>query len=165
MAQNKPNDVIILLQALMKLCAFSTIIGFGLGYVFHSWIAGIICFIVACAAQIAGHNIAMLISDSRNKTAEFLAEQVLREASQRKLPYELNCAYCNVLNRVGVSFIDETIFNCTGCNQPNKVFIQFTTVRITTPLTHKENVSGVIDMDDGDPGVSQSTVNEPIKVS
>ncbi len=164
MEQSKPNDVAIFLQALMKLCIFSIIIGGGLGYAFHSWAIGIICFLVAGAAQVAGHNIVMLISDRRNNTAEFLAEQVLREASQRKLPYELNCAYCNTLNRVGISFINENIFTCSKCNQPNKVFIQFETVRITTPLTQKENISGVIDID-GDPGVSQSTINDPIKVN
>ena len=165
MAQNNTSEeVAVFLQALMKLCAYSTVVGVGLGVAFHSWTTGILCFIVACVAQVAGHNIAMVISERKNKTAEFLAEQVLKEAAQRKLPYELNCAYCSTLNRVGVSFIEENIFTCTKCHQANKLYIQFTTVRITAPLTQKENVSGVIDMDE-DSGVTQSTINEPIKVS
>jgi hypothetical protein len=41
------------------------------------------------------------------------------------------------------------------------VYIQFTTVRITTPLTQKENTSTFIDMDE-EAGASQSTINMPI---
>lgn len=141
----------------------SLVIGGGIGLVMHSWVAGVILFIVVTVAQFAATSIIRELSDRRNQKAEFLAEQVLREAAQRKLPYDLNCAYCSTLNRIGISFTEENIFDCTKCKQPNKVYIQFSTIRITTPLTPKENAD-YIDMD-ADPGVTQSTINESIKVN
>ncbi len=158
------NPLWALTRSLLIVGTVSITIGGGFGFVMHSWVSGIIMFFVTTVAQFAINSIVMTLSERRNKEAEFLAGQVLREASQRKLPYELNCAYCNTLNRVGISFLEENIFTCAKCNQPNKVFIQFTTARVTAPLTQKEGSTGYIDMDE-DPGVSQSTINEPIRVS
>ena len=138
--------------------------GICIGIITHSWSAGIAMFVLAIIFQFAINSMFMGISDRKNKEAEFLAQQVLREAAERKMPYDLNCAYCNALNRVGISFIDESTFICTACKQPNKIYLQFSVVRITTPLTQKENTSTFIDME-ADPGVSQSTINQPIKVN
>ena len=155
------NLIWILIRSLLIICGVAIIIGAGVGFASHSWLIGIVIFFVTVIAQFAINSMVMTISDRKNKEAEFLASQVLREANERQLPYDLNCAYCNTLNRVGISFTLENVFNCSKCNQPNKVYIQFSTVRITTPLMQKESKLTPIDIDT-DSGVSQSTINEPI---
>lgn len=162
--QSNPNLMWAFFRSILIILGIAISLGIGIGIIMHSWISGIIMFIITIIAQFSINAIVMGISDHKNKEAEFLAQQVIREASQRQLPYDLNCAYCNSPNRVGISFTEENVFDCVKCEQPNKVYIQFSTVRITTPLTQKENTSKFIDMD-VDTGMSQSTVNEPIKVN
>lgn len=164
MAQND-NLLWVLVRSILIILTVALCCGIGIGIIAQSWMAGAIMFIIAIIAQFAINSMFTDIAARKNKEADFLAQQVLKEAAERQLPYDLNCAYCNVLNRVGVSFINENVFNCSSCKQPNKIYIQFTTVRITTPLVQKENVSRPIDMGDGEVGVSQSTVNQPIKVN
>ena len=162
MAQNN-NEVWALFRSLSIILGVAITCAVCIGAIMHSWLAAFAMLILTIVAQFAINTIVMGISDRKNKEAEFLAQQVLREASERQMPYELNCAYCNVLNRVGISFNAENGFVCKGCNEPNKVYIQFSVVRVTTPLTQKENTE-FIDID-GDPGVSQSTINQPIRVN
>ena len=158
------NLIWALFRSITIILAVAITGGICIGIIAHSWGAGIAMFVLAIIFQFAINSMFMGISDRKNKEAEFLAQQVLREAAERKMPYDLKCAYCNALNRVGISFIDESTFICTACKQPNKIYLQFSVVRITTPLTQKENTSTFIDMD-ADPGVSQSTINQPIKVN
>lgn len=47
---------------------------------------------------------------------------------------QLHCAYCQVSNEVDILIGKENSFECTACNQTNKVELTFTTMRITTPL-------------------------------
>ena len=156
----------ILFRSLLILCGVSSILGIGIGIISHSWINGIIMFIISIVAQFAIHSMLVSMTNRKNQTTEFLAEQVLREASERQMPFDLNCAYCNTLNHIGISFNSENIFNCASCQQPNKVYIQFSTVRITTPLSPKEKIPKYIDIDDEpDAGITQSTINEPIKLN
>ena len=163
MARNN-NILWALFRSIAIILAVAIVCAICIGLIAKSWIAGMAMFVMSVIAQFAINSMFMGISDRRNKEAEFLAEQVLREASERQMPYDLNCAYCNALNRTGISFNNETTFNCVSCQQPNKVYIQFSVVRITTPLTQKENTSNFIDMD-ADVGVSQSTINEPIRMN
>jgi len=121
-------------------------------------------FILTLIAQYVVDYMIRSISSLKNRDAEFIAEQVLLEASERQLPYNLNCAYCNSENRVGISFNNENIFNCESCRQPNKVYIQFTTSRITTPLLSKDS-NAYIEMDEEDIGVKQTSINEPIRMN
>lgn len=160
------NNLLIwaFIRSILIILGISITCGAGTGYITHNWLAGIIAFIVTTAIQFAANSIMLTYSDRRNKEADFLAQQVLKEASERELPFDLNCAYCNTLNRVGISFNDENTFTCTQCQQPNKVYLQFSVVRITTPLTPKEDVSKFIDID-GDTGITQSSVNEPIRMN
>lgn len=140
----------------------SAILGLGAGLLLpHKIFSGIVVFIMAVVVQFAGGSIASSIAERRNKDAEFLAAQVLREASERKLPYDLNCAYCNTTNRVGISFNTENVFVCEQCKQPNKIYIQFTTVRMTEPLITKTVDVNYLDVDN-EPGTRQTTINEPI---
>ncbi|MDD4110037.1 MAG: hypothetical protein PHS54_00625 [Clostridia bacterium] len=156
------NEMKIFIGALFKILGVAFVCGICTGIICQTWIAGLSMFIMAIVAQFAINAIVMELASRKNREAEFLAKQVLKEASERQLPYNLNCAYCNELNRIGISFVNENSFECVKCKQPNKVYIQFTTVRITTPLVQKENTT-FIDME-SDPGVSQSTVNQPISM-
>jgi len=161
----------LLLLALARSVAIvlliSLSVGCGVGYITESVGKGIAASLIVFVLQYAISAIVSGISDRRNTDAEFLAEQVLKEASERRLPYNLNCAYCNAANKAGVSFIHETIFDCTSCKQPNKVYVQFSTVRLTTPLTQKEKAGEFIEMDDEDKEATarQTTVNESISTS
>jgi hypothetical protein len=157
MAQSNPWGVFFKSIAIILFVA--GMIGGGIGFVTGSIASGIVSFVMVIIAQFAGNSIVSTLADRRNKEAEFLAQQVLREASELKLPYNLNCAYCNALNRIGISFVAENSFSCSQCNQPNKVYIQFSTVRVTTPLTQKD--TPIIDVEE-DAGVTQSTINKPI---
>jgi len=160
MPQN--NMVMMLLKSITIILFVALVIGSGVGFIVGSLLSGIVMFIITIVAQFAGNSIIMSLADRKNKETEFLAQQVLQEAAERQLPYDLNCAYCNKLNRVGVSFVYENSFTCSQCNQPNKVYIQFSTVRITTPLNQKD--TNIIDIEE-DSGVVQSTINEPIIVN
>ena len=162
--QTKPNEINIFIIALLKILGVALVCGVAVGIIFKSIIAGAAMFLMAIVGQFAINSIVMGITSKKNKEAEFLAEQVLKEASERRLPYNLNCAYCNTLNRVGISFINENIFDCSHCQQPNKVFIQFTTTRITTPITSKGDTN-FIDMDTEETNVFQTTINDPIVIS
>ncbi len=162
--QTRPSEINIFITALLKILGVALVCGVGIGIITKSIIAGIAMFIVAIVIQFAANAMIIGIASKKNKEAEFLAEQVLKEASERRLPYNLNCAYCNTLNRVGISFVNENIFDCSHCQQPNKVFIQFTTTRITTPITSKGDTT-FIDMGDEETNVSQTTVNDPIVIS
>lgn len=152
-----------LIRSLSIIIAISLTLGLGTYQITNNWVSGIIMFIMSIIAQFAINSIVSSISDKKNKEAEFLAQQVLKEASERKLPYDLNCAYCNTINRVGISFDNENVFECSACEQPNKIYLQFTTVRITAPLTQKENIKGYDDEEDS--GVKQTNINEPVIIS
>jgi len=166
------NSVIMLALArsIAIMTAIAAVVGGSVWYIAEtgSLSKGLIAFIAALILQYAMSSIVSSISARKNEEAEFLAQQVLKEASERKMPYTLNCAYCNTQNRSGISFTHENIFDCTSCNQPNKVYVQFSTVRLTTPLTQKENPGQFIDMDEEDTkdsGARQTTVNDPLKVT
>lgn len=160
MEQNKQWMIFFRSIAIILFVAVS--IGSGVWFLTDRLVSGIVSAIMVIILQFAGNSIITSLAERRNQEAEFLAQQVLREASERKLPYNLNCAYCNTLNRVGVSFTFENSFNCSACNQPNKVYIQFSTVRVTTPLSSKD--SNIIDTEE-DSGVTQSTINKPITLN
>lgn len=160
------NNILIwaVVRSLLIVLGISLVCGTGVGIITHNWIDGVLTFIMSIAIQFAANSMLLTFSDRRNTKAEFLAQQVLREAAERRLPFDLNCAYCNTLNHAGISFNNENTFTCTQCQQPNKVFLQFSVARITTPLTSKEDTSTFIDLE-GDSGVSQSSINEPIRVN
>lgn len=158
------NDLLkIFFIALAKILGVAVVFGAGFGIISQSWMIGIAVFAFAITSQFVINYFVESIAARKNREAEFLAKQILKEAAERQLPYDLNCAYCNTLNRVGISFIEENTFECVSCKQLNKVYIQFTTVRITTPLTQKEN-NNYIDMDT-DVGVDQTSINMPIKMN
>lgn len=161
------NPYLILLRSILIVFSVSLFISMGVGFITQSFIRGIVAFVITTIAQFALNALFLNISDRRNKTAEFLAQQILTEAKERRMPFILNCAYCNTPNQAGISFTDENSFICVKCQQPNKVYIQFTTVRVTTPIA-AQNIKGeIIDTieNDVETGVSQTTINEPIKVN
>lgn len=162
MPQN-PNLAWALFRSIAIVLGVAITLAVGTGFIAGSFVAGLVMFVMAIVAQFAINAITLGVSDRKNQEAEFLAAQVLKEAAERKMPYNLNCAYCNTTNRIGISFDAENIFNCISCQQPNKVYVQFSTVRITTPLTQRETVVGYADEEDS--GVTQTTINEPIKMN
>ncbi len=156
--------ILSLIRSLLLVTGVSLALGVGIGLLFSSWISGVIAFILTTIAQISINNMIIGVSNKKNKEVEILAQQVLREASERRLPYTLRCAYCSEVNTIGISFVSDNTFVCDKCKQPNKVYIQFTTARVTIPLIQKGYENSVID-DETDTSVSQTTVNQPIAMN
>ena len=96
--------------------------------------------------------------------AEQIINGVLEGAVELKVPIALSCAYCNTVNRVPLSLLDDNSFKCNSCNQSNKVYIQYSTVRITTPIASAKLDMRDID-DDGEETQRQTTINEGIKIN
>lgn len=159
----------LLIRSILITLSISGMVGAGTWYLTGDIIKGVVSGVLMVIIQISLASIINGISAKRNTEAEYLAEQVLREAGERKIPYNLNCAYCNTMNRSGISFNSENIFECDSCKQPNKVYIQFSTVRLTSPLAKSDEKLGNVDMGDEDEpveaGVRQTTINDSISVS
>jgi hypothetical protein len=159
----------LLIRSILITLSISGAVGVGAWYLTGDIIKGTVAGVLMIIIQISLASIINGISAKRNNEAEYLAEQVLREASERKIPYNLNCAYCNQMNRAGISFNSENIFECDSCKQPNKVYIQFSTVRLTSPLAKSGEKLDNVDMGDEeeptDAGVRQTTLNDSISVS
>ena len=96
--------------------------------------------------------------ETADDIANKISNQILQNAAAFKVPIQLTCAYCNVVNRVPISLLDDNGFKCTTCNQPNSILIQFTTSRITQPL------APVIESNLEESSIRQTTINEPIEV-
>ena len=82
-------------------------------------------------------------------------------AQELGVPISLSCAYCNVPNRVPLSLMEDNSFECVSCNQANKVYIQFSTVRVTQPLSNRIEMREVSD----EPTQRQTTINDPIQTT
>lgn len=92
------------------------------------------------------------------------AEILETEKNKIYTPVNLSCAYCNTQNRVPISLLNSNVFKCVSCNQGNKLYIKFTTVRLTTPLFSKDGQ--IIDEDENlEDSISHSTINDPITIT
>jgi hypothetical protein len=140
----------------------ATLSGCGTYFIFKSFFGG---FILAFVIQILGGYIWNTYLERRErKFAETLSNELDTQIGKMTTPFELSCAYCNVINKIAYSLEDTTYFKCVSCNQPNKIFVQFTTTRVTTPITN--SVTGEIDMEqEPKDNIRQTTVNEPIQVT
>jgi len=74
-------------------------------------------------------------------------EIIINELPENTIQINLSCAYCNILSDVYVDLDEDSTFTCPHCKQLNKIFIQFTTSRITTPLIKKVDAEN-LDLDE-----------------
>jgi hypothetical protein len=119
-------------------------------------------FLIAAVIQFIG---GYLWNTTLERKDKMFAETLITQATDNPIATELSCAYCNVRNIVPLSLSVENVFKCKSCNQTNKVYIQFTTVRLTTPLTPNEALNEVPMLEEeSTPQQRQTTINEPIVV-
>lgn len=89
---------------------------------------------------------------------------MIKNAKEYRTNTDLSCAYCQTINTVPVSLELGNNFACKSCNQPNRVYIQMSTVRVTQTIS-KPVEKGDIDMGDGTADVRQTTINEGVEIS
>ena len=97
-----------------------------------------------------------------DRSIQEIMEYIKSNADKIKVPIALTCAYCQKENFAPISLLEDNAFLCNDCKESNKVYIQYSTVRITKPLASKVELKE-IDMEGGDGTQRQTTVNEPIK--
>lgn len=122
-------------------------------------------FICSSIAQIfSGFYKSIKMEEKEKETAKEVADRIsttiLNNPTIFRVPIQLSCAYCNTINKVPISLIEDNAFHCTTCNQTNSVLIQFTTARVTQPLAP---TAPNIDVE-GET-VRQTTINQPITVN
>lgn len=162
----KPVSLVYVLCRSMFLTAFVSAVCSLPVYLITNKIGGTVatfCTVTVC--QIALSSLFSILKTNKDNKAEFLAKQVLKEASQRRMPFNVSCAYCGESNMIGISFTEDNSFVCAKCNSPNKVYIQFSTVRVTTPLIGKQDAVTAKDLlEDDDKSVTESTINKPVQI-
>ena len=102
-----------------------------------------------------------LAQDARYKVtrAAIESQNKLADAFQN---VETSCAYCNTRNVIRVALGKNNQFTCKNCNNNNKIDIQFTTSRITTPVVADQVLNEVFEKLDNEPAPqSHSSVNDP----
>lgn len=119
-------------------------------------------FLIAAFVQFIG---GYLWNTSLERKDQMFAQTLITQATDNPIPTELSCAYCRVKNIVPLSLSVENVFKCKSCNQTNKIYIQYTTVRLTSTLVKNESL-GEVPMDDLEPAPEprQTTLNEPITI-
>lgn len=153
----------IFLTSILKVICVSAIISAAFFLVLESFKIFISIFVIATIVQFVISQFIFSYTSRKNREAEYVAMQVLKEAAERRLPFDLTCAYCGFYNRVGVSFSDENVFECTECKKINKIYIQFTTARITYPPTSAKSEDLLSD-NDVDMGINQLPANDSITI-
>ena len=148
----------VILRSVGITLLISTVCGIGTRLLFKSFFGG---FLIAGAFQYIGGYIWSVLLERRDRK---FAETLINSATETPVPIELSCAYCNTVNHVPLLLSQDNVFKCVSCNQPNNVYIQFTTVRVTQPLTKNEAI-GEVPMLPEEPTQRQTTVNEPIKIT
>ena len=140
-------------------------LGAALGLIAKSVNVGVGVGILAIIAQFLISYLASSRYERQSKEdADNIINGVLEGASELKVPITLSCAYCNVINRVPLSLLEDNLFKCNSCNQSNKVYIQYSTVRITTPIASTKLDMRDVD-DEGEETQRQTTINESIKIN
>lgn len=147
-----------LLRSVGIILVISSIIGSGT-YFFGSFWGG---FIISTIVQLLGGYLWSIILERKDK---MFKDALLTELSEAPTPFDLTCAYCNTQNRVPMFLSRENVFACKHCNQTNKVYMQFTTVRLTTPLVKNEALNEVPILEEDNPTIRQTTVNQPLQFS
>jgi len=158
----------MLLKAFLRSFLLMTIIavfmGLGTLALFHSFIGG---FILAYVIQVLGGYVwNTYLERKEHNFAQTISNEIDSQIGKLTTPLELSCAYCNIVNKIQFALGDTTHFKCVSCNQPNKIYVQFTTVRITSPITTNLE-TGEVDMDQEpkEDNMRQTTINEPISVT
>lgn len=142
--------IFILLRSIVLLLVWSTLAGVSGVLLTGTYIGGGGLFILATLCQFWGHGIARenRLRAEFNELDEAMINR-LKDAENFKIPVNISCAACRMISPVPVSITENVTFTCPSCNQLNKVFVQFSTVRATTPLVTTE-LAGEVVMDDVD---------------
>lgn len=156
-----------LLKSLIMSVGIVLIISLTIGLAFYLLFGlkvGISFFIFSTIAQIIG---GYWINSKKEFEEEIFTKEIVETIKQDparfKVPVRLTCAYCHAENFVPLSLMEDNGFTCLECKEPNKVYIQYSTVRITKPLSPTIDLKE-IDME-GEGTKTESAIHEPIETS
>lgn len=68
-------------------------------------------------------------SNKANRLIELELEKI-----HSKNTLHVSCSYCRAENPQLINLRQEMVFNCVSCKQPNKVVLNYGSVRVTTPI-------------------------------
>jgi hypothetical protein len=145
--------------SLFFIMCISSSAGYGTYLLFGSFWGG---FIITSIVQIIGGYLHNTYLERKDK---MFIETLQSQVNETPISCELSCAYCNTQNRVPLILSQDNVFKCKHCNQTNKVYIQFSTVRLTSPLVKNEALGELKLLEDEGPTQRQTTLNEPIIIS
>jgi len=151
------------LRSIFTVLFIAGICSFGVGLIARNLMIGFGVGIILILVQLVfGYYFSLYIENQQQIAANMLIDSVIDDAIEMKAPTSLSCAYCNEINIVPLSLLEENSFDCPQCQQANKVYMQFTTVRITQPLAKKTTVKEV-DMDE--PTQRQTALGDKVEVN
>ncbi len=150
----------VLLRSLAIVLFYAIIFGIGLSFIWgvKGFFAGVF---IASAVQFVGgywHNIYLARKD------RMFSDTLMSNLQETPVVIDLKCAYCNTVNHVPVSLSIDNVYSCKHCNQSNRLYIQLTSVRLTTPLTKNESLQP-IEIAPETETIRESTINDPIQVA
>jgi len=151
--------LLALFRSLAIIICFAILFGLSTFFLFKTFLGG---FLFAIVFQFLFGYMWNTFLERRDKQ---FSQTLLNNLKEAPVPTDLTCAYCNIKNRVPLLLSADNVFKCTGCNQTNTVYIQFTTTRITQPLSPNVALPDLpILEEDKEPKQRQTTLNEPIKI-
>lgn len=151
------------LQSIFTTLIIATAAGAGVGLLSGSIGVGAGVFVLTLLAQFSLGTVINLGREKREHAIfndEILG--LIKNAKEYRTNTELSCAYCQVVNNVAVSLELSNTFKCKSCNQPNKVYISMSTVRVTQSISKPAETEDV-DMEEAD--IRQTTVNDKIEIT
>lgn len=151
-----------LIKSILITLLVSSIITFAITLISTGYMIPIAAFIITTVLQLVLGYYLNIRKDYKSKEIDGILSQAIQVIQEQRIPYTLACAYCNAQNNVPISFVNDNTFKCGSCNNPSKVMIQFSTVRLTQPLQAKIETKD-IEIDEED--IRETTVNTPITVT
>lgn len=139
----------LLARSLFFLLFWTSIAGYAAWIVSESVYISIGVCVLALLAQFWLSGVQRAVLEKQQFTEK--DEQILEFVEQAKKGgsiVQLSCAACHNHAPVAVSYAEPTSYTCPHCKQLNKVYVQFTTVRATTPLVSSNGTMVPIDEED-----------------
>jgi hypothetical protein len=141
---NKHALFLILLLDILGLLFLSGIIGYSIHLFGHPLIPSLLfSFAVVVILGLFNNSFIRNRNERLNKEIEFQTAQLLTTNTLK-----LNCSYCRVENLKLINLNEDMVFNCVSCKQPNRVILNYGSVRVTTPLNVDANLNLLVTDDE-----------------
>jgi hypothetical protein len=133
--------VLIIVLSVIFTAIISAFMSIGFSFISQNLMFAV--FWITLAVQwIIMHPINKLLSIKNTKLELKRLDKISKiEDLESKQLTTLECAYCGSPNAILIDVNAENIFTCSGCENENKIVLQFTTSRTTEPLITDLNVA------------------------